>query len=81
MTMGRVFDPFDPRLLSIKLDVVLNLNGLEVRTLSHCISYSLRPQPRILRAAGRRRRGSGSGAAAADPFSKLAGRSRGTTAV
>ncbi|KAF9823864.1 hypothetical protein SFRURICE_013401, partial [Spodoptera frugiperda] len=38
---GRGFDPFDPRLLSIKLDVVLSLNGLEVRTLSHCIiAYS-----------------------------------------
>uniref|UniRef100_A0A2H1WNW3 SFRICE_036430 n=1 Tax=Spodoptera frugiperda TaxID=7108 RepID=A0A2H1WNW3_SPOFR len=24
---GRGFDPFDPRLLSIKLDVVLSLNG------------------------------------------------------
>ncbi|KAF9801616.1 hypothetical protein SFRURICE_018026, partial [Spodoptera frugiperda] len=34
---GREFDPFDPRLLSIKLDVVFSLNGLEVRTLSHCI--------------------------------------------
>ncbi|KAF9797362.1 hypothetical protein SFRURICE_006344 [Spodoptera frugiperda] len=34
---GRGFDPFDPRILSIKLDVVLSLNGLEVRTLSHCI--------------------------------------------
>ncbi|KAF9810380.1 hypothetical protein SFRURICE_008636, partial [Spodoptera frugiperda] len=31
------FDPFDPRLLSIKLDVVLSLNGLEVSPLSHCI--------------------------------------------
>ncbi|KAF9824865.1 hypothetical protein SFRURICE_001738 [Spodoptera frugiperda] len=28
---------FDPRLLSIKLDVVLSLNGLEVSPLSHCI--------------------------------------------
>uniref|UniRef100_A0A2H1WGT3 SFRICE_028359 n=1 Tax=Spodoptera frugiperda TaxID=7108 RepID=A0A2H1WGT3_SPOFR len=34
---GRGFDPFDPGLLSIKLDVVLSLNGLEVSALSHCI--------------------------------------------
>ncbi|KAF9796949.1 hypothetical protein SFRURICE_012580 [Spodoptera frugiperda] len=34
---GRGLDPFDPRLLSIKLDVVLSLNGLEVSPLSHCI--------------------------------------------
>ncbi|KAF9787712.1 hypothetical protein SFRURICE_010449, partial [Spodoptera frugiperda] len=34
---GRGFDPFDPRLLSIKLDVVLSLNGLEVSPLSHCL--------------------------------------------
>ncbi|KAF9808527.1 hypothetical protein SFRURICE_010766, partial [Spodoptera frugiperda] len=34
---GRGFDPFDPRLLSIKLDVELSLNGLEVSPLSHCI--------------------------------------------
>uniref|UniRef100_A0A2H1WLL9 SFRICE_031932 n=1 Tax=Spodoptera frugiperda TaxID=7108 RepID=A0A2H1WLL9_SPOFR len=34
---GRGFDPFDPRLLLIKLDVVLSLNGLEVSPLSHCI--------------------------------------------
>ncbi|KAF9806619.1 hypothetical protein SFRURICE_012156, partial [Spodoptera frugiperda] len=36
---GRGFDPFDPRLLSIKLDVELSLNGLEVSPLSHCIFY------------------------------------------
>ncbi|KAF9823129.1 hypothetical protein SFRURICE_019720 [Spodoptera frugiperda] len=35
---GRGFDPFDPRLLSIKLNVVLSLNGLEVSPLSHCIT-------------------------------------------
>uniref|UniRef100_A0A2H1W102 SFRICE_034732 n=1 Tax=Spodoptera frugiperda TaxID=7108 RepID=A0A2H1W102_SPOFR len=35
--VGRGFDPFDPRLLSIKLDVALSLNGLEVSPLSHCI--------------------------------------------
>ncbi|KAF9805569.1 hypothetical protein SFRURICE_020954, partial [Spodoptera frugiperda] len=34
-TGGREFDPFDPRLLSIKLDVKLSLNGLEVSPLSH----------------------------------------------
>ncbi|KAF9793990.1 hypothetical protein SFRURICE_015159 [Spodoptera frugiperda] len=34
---GREIDPFDPRLLSIKLDVVLSLNGLEVSPLSHSI--------------------------------------------
>ncbi|KAF9822782.1 hypothetical protein SFRURICE_019472, partial [Spodoptera frugiperda] len=34
---GRGFDPFDPGLLSIKLDVVFSLNGLEVSPLSHCI--------------------------------------------
>ncbi|KAF9802918.1 hypothetical protein SFRURICE_015515, partial [Spodoptera frugiperda] len=37
--LGRGFDPFDPRLLSIKLDVELSLNGLEVSPLSHCIFY------------------------------------------
>uniref|UniRef100_A0A2H1VV10 SFRICE_029239 n=1 Tax=Spodoptera frugiperda TaxID=7108 RepID=A0A2H1VV10_SPOFR len=36
---GRGFDPFDPRLLSIKLGVELSLNGLEVSPLSHCIGY------------------------------------------
>uniref|UniRef100_A0A2H1W359 SFRICE_011010 n=1 Tax=Spodoptera frugiperda TaxID=7108 RepID=A0A2H1W359_SPOFR len=36
---GRGFDPFDPRLLSIKLDVVLSLNGLEVSPLSHFIMF------------------------------------------
>ncbi|KAF9796684.1 hypothetical protein SFRURICE_008094, partial [Spodoptera frugiperda] len=35
--VGRGFDPFDPRHLSIKLDVELSLNGLEVSPLSHCI--------------------------------------------
>ncbi|KAF9801350.1 hypothetical protein SFRURICE_016339, partial [Spodoptera frugiperda] len=34
---GRGFDPFDPGLLSLKLDVVFSLNGLEVSPLSHCI--------------------------------------------
>ncbi|KAF9795351.1 hypothetical protein SFRURICE_004723 [Spodoptera frugiperda] len=34
-TVGRGFDPFDPRLLSKKFDVVLSLNGLEVSPLSH----------------------------------------------
>ncbi|KAF9797353.1 hypothetical protein SFRURICE_006335, partial [Spodoptera frugiperda] len=37
---GRGFAPFDPLLLSIKLDVVLSLNGLEVSPLSHCIVSS-----------------------------------------
>ncbi|KAF9795302.1 hypothetical protein SFRURICE_004674 [Spodoptera frugiperda] len=37
MGRGSGFDPFDPRLLSIKLDVVFSLNGLEVSPLSHCI--------------------------------------------
>ncbi|KAF9799827.1 hypothetical protein SFRURICE_011143, partial [Spodoptera frugiperda] len=34
---GWGFDPFDPRLLSIKLDVELSLIGLEVSPLSHCM--------------------------------------------
>ncbi|KAF9800891.1 hypothetical protein SFRURICE_010480 [Spodoptera frugiperda] len=34
---GRGFDRFDPRLLSIKFDVELSLNGLEVSPLSHCM--------------------------------------------
>ncbi|KAF9805225.1 hypothetical protein SFRURICE_011870 [Spodoptera frugiperda] len=34
--IGRGFDPFDPGLLSLKLDVVFSLNGLEVSPLSHC---------------------------------------------
>ncbi|KAF9810464.1 hypothetical protein SFRURICE_011227, partial [Spodoptera frugiperda] len=33
--MGGGFNPFDPRLFSIKLDVELSLNGLEVSPLSH----------------------------------------------
>uniref|UniRef100_A0A2H1VQB4 SFRICE_016573 n=1 Tax=Spodoptera frugiperda TaxID=7108 RepID=A0A2H1VQB4_SPOFR len=37
---GRGFHPFDPRLLSTKLDVVLSLNGLEVSPLSHYIDNS-----------------------------------------
>ncbi|KAF9800732.1 hypothetical protein SFRURICE_015386 [Spodoptera frugiperda] len=40
---GRGFDPFDPRLLSIKLDVELSLNGLEVSPLSHCVYTLLLP--------------------------------------
>ncbi|KAF9422564.1 hypothetical protein HW555_001768 [Spodoptera exigua] len=43
------------------------------RGLNH---HSLRPLPRILRAAGRQRQRRGSGADIADPFSKLAGGSR-----
>uniref|UniRef100_A0A2H1V5M7 SFRICE_030699 n=1 Tax=Spodoptera frugiperda TaxID=7108 RepID=A0A2H1V5M7_SPOFR len=35
MGLGRGFDQFDPRLLSIKLGVELSLNGLEVSHLSH----------------------------------------------
>uniref|UniRef100_A0A2H1W366 SFRICE_033247 n=1 Tax=Spodoptera frugiperda TaxID=7108 RepID=A0A2H1W366_SPOFR len=40
LRLGRGFDPFDPRLLSIELDVVFNLNGLEVSPLSHCIAHN-----------------------------------------
>ncbi|KAF9793884.1 hypothetical protein SFRURICE_007415 [Spodoptera frugiperda] len=49
---GRGFDPFDPRLLSIKLDVVLSLNGLEVSTLSHCIGVVFHQKCAILRCCG-----------------------------
>uniref|UniRef100_A0A2H1W6M5 SFRICE_032404 n=1 Tax=Spodoptera frugiperda TaxID=7108 RepID=A0A2H1W6M5_SPOFR len=45
--LGRGFDPFDPRLLSIKLDVVLSLNGLEISTLSHCIYPCFEPRSTI----------------------------------
>ncbi|KAF9805071.1 hypothetical protein SFRURICE_010254, partial [Spodoptera frugiperda] len=41
LTRGGDSTPFDPRLLSIKLDVVLSLNGLEVSTLSHCILFQI----------------------------------------
>ncbi|KAF9789000.1 hypothetical protein SFRURICE_008671 [Spodoptera frugiperda] len=44
---GRGFDPFDPRLLSIKLDVVHSLNGLEVSPLSHCISTKTKNKKNI----------------------------------
>ncbi|KAF9803542.1 hypothetical protein SFRURICE_008697, partial [Spodoptera frugiperda] len=59
---GRGFDPFDPGLLSLKLDVVFSLNGLEVSPLSHCIFVStgfflwVENQPMISLALGEARR-------------------------
>ncbi|KAF9806539.1 hypothetical protein SFRURICE_001334 [Spodoptera frugiperda] len=38
---GEGIPPLRPRLLSIKLDVVLSLNGLEVSPLSHCIGIPM----------------------------------------